>query len=315
MKLDVVLVFIFAIIIGIGLYFLYPLYFGESQQFMIQAANFSEFNDNSPLVDSDWSGGMLFYDNIRYSSNEISYSLDSRCDQNQISDAREAFQTIDKLTVLAFSENDNGEIFVSCPEEGERSKQDAMGGHYIAGEGGPSSVINTSNYYLILNGSIILYTDNKCDSPIIATHELLHALGFKHSSNKRSIMYNVSNCNQQISGDIIDRINNLYQDPSLADLTFVGGSASKTGKYVNFKIEVLNAGLKKSNDFKLKLFINGKETGKYNIESLVPGSGKILKVDNLFYVGNAQNLEFVVDDENNINEINEDNNQLAMAIG
>ena len=276
-----------------------------------------EDSNSESISDSEYPEGMLFYDNIRYSSSEISYSIDSRCDDGKSMDAREAFNIIQDRTILRFNEmaEGRGEIFINCPPEGEKPSEGIDSRHYIAGEGGPSSVINTSEYYLIKNGSIILYTDNRCDRPIIAIHELLHALGFKHSSNKKSIMYAVSNCNQEITGDIIDKINVLYKDPSLADLKFIYGEGSKSGRYVNFNIEILNSGLRDSGDFILTLYINEKKTGTYDIGNLESGSGKILKVENLFFVGNPEKLEFRVDEDNMVNEINEENNKLSMVIG
>ena len=73
---------------------------------------------------------------------------------------------------------------------------------FIAGEGGPTSITNTSLYNVILKGKILLYKKSECEEPIVELHELLHVFGFDHSQDPNNIMFNLSSCNQEISQDI-----------------------------------------------------------------------------------------------------------------
>jgi len=76
-----------------------------------------------------------------------------------------------------------------------------------------------------------LLRKSSCSTPNIAIHELLHALGFKHSSNPENIMYHITQCEQNISKDMIDYINELYAIPSLPDLKLHNTSAKLKGDF------------------------------------------------------------------------------------
>jgi len=147
---------------------------------------------------------------------------------------------LQNYTILNFHEvNTNGEVNVYCSDEvkGLTNK------YFIAGEGGPDFIINTSNYNIILNGTVLLYRANKCDRPVVVMHEILHVLGFKHTIDKNSILYATSNCNQEITKEVIDEIDYLYKDPSLPDLEFTKLNATKQGVFLNFETEIKNVGL------------------------------------------------------------------------
>ena len=100
--------------------------------------------------------------------------------------------------------------------------------HFVAGEGGPTLVINTTVYAIILEGKIALYRHEICDEPQIALHELLHALGFDHNSNSKSIMYPITNCAQELDDYIVQTINQLYSVPSRGDLLIEEIDANKS---------------------------------------------------------------------------------------
>src|SRR3989338_4388645 len=271
--------------------------------------------DNLPLVNEavidDFPNGTLFYHNLRFKDRYISYSLNETCDESKIKDVRLAFDILQNETVLNFEEKDKGDIWVSC----SNSSNVPQDGFFIAGEGGPTSIINASNFYIINGGTILLYRDNFCKTPIVAIHEILHVLGFKHSSNKKSIMYEVSDCNQRLSPDIIEVINSIYDYPTLPDLTIRKVDAIKEGRFLNFEAEIFNSGLDFSLNSKIGVFADGKLIGEYDIGELKAGEGKIIKVSNLRTSYNFEEISSKVDFEENIFEIYEDNNERILVVG
>ncbi len=265
---------------------------------------------NNQIYD-EYPDGVLFYPNLRFSKRDLTFTIGSACSEKRGQDAREAFSVLDNNTILRFNELElNGDIEVTCSELSRSPDED----YFIAGEGGPSAIINTSKYYVILNGTILFYRDNKCDEPIVALHEILHVLGFKHSSNPKSIMYNVSSCEQRLTNEIIEVINEVYQDPTLPDLTVLNPIAKKKGIYLDFYIEVFNAGLDYSSESFVSIYADKKEIAKYDLGELNVGAGKSVNVTNLRVIWPFTELSFVADPNERMFEIDEKNNEIKLVV-
>ncbi len=313
--LSIGLIIILLGIIGFIIYQIYPIidskYFSEIENFVPvkdDGANASIVNN---LILDDFPEGALFYDNMRFQDKRISYFIDVMCSDERANDARNAFRLLEENTILNFYEvNLGGQIEVSCSDIERRVDED----YFVAGEGGPSSIINASNYYVINNGTIFLYRDNSCSKPIVAIHEILHVLGFKHSINKDSIMFNTAKCNQKISNDIIDTIYDIYSVPELPDLIIREAKAEKKGIDFSFDVEIINAGLDESSPMNLTLYGNNKIIGVYNIGKMNIGTGKEIVVSGIRVNKNLQEVSFIIDDEGIINEINEGNNRYDLVI-
>ncbi len=323
MKWEFVLLVVLIVALGVAGFLLYTLYYpAETKYFTISEEGLSDSGNNMDSVDNSLSeldgeasypGGMLFYDNIRFPSRNISYYISSDCSDVKKDDARRAFAIIADKTIIDFYEVvNNGQIEVSCSEE--RVLQDEFAEHFIAGEGGPSSIINTSFYQVILNGTILFYRSNECSTPIVAMHEIFHVLGFKHSINRKSIMYNFSECNQQIGQEIIDKIYMLYGDSSLPDLYFQSINATNTGRYINFEAQILNGGLAISKNVSFSVYANSEKSSNYEIGALEIGAGKIIRVENLAVMYDTKNLTFIIDEKDSILEINKKNNKKNLII-
>ncbi|HLF53742.1 MAG TPA: matrixin family metalloprotease, partial [Candidatus Nanoarchaeia archaeon] len=252
-----------------------------------------------------------FYPNMRYKDKRISYSLESVCSQKKWENVEEAFSILTERTILSFyHSSDNPEITVLCSEVSPKSEEK---GHFVAGEGGPSEIINTTNFAVILNGRISLYRDEKCDEPNIAIHEILHALGFDHYNNPKSILYPVTGCNQEIDSEIISDINRLYSLDSLPDLTIESLNANRTGRYLNFDINISNIGLAESVGARLNIYKDSDRIANFTLGDLDVGVKRLLFVQNLRIPGGSDNLLFEVESDDS-GELSFANNRAEISL-
>jgi hypothetical protein len=252
-----------------------------------------------------------FYPNLRYQDKNIKYSISDSCDAKKRKSAEDAFSVISELTILNFEEDKaNPEIAILCSDIAPSADEK---NHFVAGEGGPSKIIDTGNFEVILFGKVSLYRTDVCEEPKVAEHEILHALGFDHNSNRDSILYPITDCKQQIDQDIIEDINRLYSVPSLPDLVIDEVSAERTGKYIGFKINISNKGLIDSNDAILYVYSSDKEIYNYLLSDMGMGKRKVLTITNLFSISASDMLRFEIKTPEN--EISKDNNIADISLG
>ena len=264
----VALVFLF-IVLFVALFILWYNLPGKEVEFL-------EYKSNISVNLSQKSA--QFYPNMRYPDRVISYSLDDNCGPEKQGDFERAADILEQNTLLDFTRKDGGEIVVFCSNLSPEPEEE---GHFIAGEGGPTEIINASEYAVILAGKISLYRPENCDIPQVALHELLHALGFDHNKNEQSIMYPITDCDQQLDQYIINDINSLYSQPSYPDVLVEDLEANKTGRYLNFDIVVANHGLKKAANSTLSVEVEDIVIKKFDLGALDIGAKKSLMVSNL----------------------------------
>lgn len=298
--LDFVIFLLLAVFLVGGVYFLWTYFPSEPTPFDKYVSNFSEdFPENS----------IQFNPNMRYSDKRIGYSVSESCSNKKKNDFLDAVILLESKTVLDFYESSKPEIIISCSNIAPEPDEE---GHFVAGEGGPSVIINSTNFAVITLGKIALFKPESCDTPQVAAHELLHALGFDHNSNKDSIMYPVTNCDQTIDGDIVTEINRLYNIPSAADLVIENIEATKSGRYLNFEIIVANRGLKGVRDSVLKISTRGEVIKEFDMEDLSLGSRKSLAVTNLQIPRGSDSVSFEITTPEN--EISNSNNFANIAL-
>jgi hypothetical protein len=266
-------------------------------------------NQNSNFsVNSSASEEMQFYPNMRYQSSNISYRIDSRmCTLQKLSDIKTALGTVGNLTVLNFYPVDsNEELSVTCSSEVVVNKD-----FFVAGEGGPVNITKTDNFNVIFNGKVLLLRDSKCATPNVAIHEVLHALGFKHSGNPNNIMYEITDCGQVIGDDIPKLINELYAAPAEPDLAFDDVSANIEGRRLNANISIRNNGLQKSGDAKLVIYADGKKIKEEDIAPIGVGYGLKIFFTNVFVADlNVEEIEFEI--QAPFSELEKNNNRIRL---
>jgi len=275
--------------------------------------NTTEFNlspDSALLIansSAESNDELQFYPNMRFPSPDISYRIEN-CSVQREKDMNDAFEIIEEKTVLSFYAVKYGEeIKVTC--------NDTIiieGNLFTAGEGGPVNVSIIGEFYVIESGKILLLKDSNCKTPNVALHELLHVLGFDHSEDSDSIMYEISECEQTMGYDIIDRINKIYSVPTQPDLVFENASALMHGQYLNIAYSIRNNGLKYSGISIIKILANEKEIQEIEIPAIEMGEGIQGYMINIFVkqIG-IEEIEFII--ENDFEELHKLNNRIYFS--
>jgi len=298
--LEFVIVAIFIFLFGFGFYFIFGYLPGETEYFREYSYNFSDGNE---------SGGQ-FYPNMRFRDRKISYEIEESCSNSKIREIRTALDIIEKKTVLSFYQDNSGEISFLCSSIAPTPEQK---NHFVAGEGGPTEILNINRYSLIFSSKVSLFRTGNCEEPLIALHEIFHALGFDHNTNKRSIMYPITDCEQEIDDYLIESINMLYREDSLPDLTIEKLAAEKSGGRLSFNITISNMGLRDASDSELVVLGDDIEIKRFELGRLEIGAKKILGVQNLRSARDLRKLSFYVKQKNG-SELDESNNLANLFI-
>jgi len=266
----------------------------------------ASFNNSFPSYTTTQ---LQFYPNMRFPSSNISYRIVD-CSLEKSSNMIDAFNFIADQTVLEFYSVDDGqEITVTCGSEIKESEQ----GFFIAGEGGPTNITSTDRYNVISSGKVLLLRESRCPQSNIGIHELLHVLGFDHSTESRSIMYPISSCSQVVTEDIFQAIDAVYQDPSYADLAFRNVSAELNDGYLNVRFTVTNQGLVSSSSTVIDISSGDWKIDSVELDPLVVGYGRIVKLTNVrLFPHSIENITFTI--QNTSAEIETANNEVTLSV-
>ncbi|MDO8609126.1 MAG: matrixin family metalloprotease, partial [bacterium] len=245
--------------------------------------NYSDFGQSYGTsnfsISADDKNDMQFYPNMRFPESKISYKIYD-CPLQKEDEFIRALEILEEKTSLTFYKvNSNEEISASCD-----SKSEMKGGLIVAGEGGPTEVIKTDNFNVIMKGHLVLLRNSDCKDPNIALHEILHVLGFDHSQNPENVMYNITACDQKLGDDTIDLINKIYSYPTLPDLNFENVSAKTHGRYLDTVIGIRNDGLKKADDTKIIIYADDEQVKEIDLRSLDIGEGVQITLNNSWIV-------------------------------
>lgn len=282
--------------------------YGVAEDLMV-----SDYDTSINNITSYSDSKLQFYPNMRFNHNAITYRVNPNCTSQQAEKFGEATQALNnKIKGLLITQepwiNEEADIEVLCGREFLES-----GDVFVAGEGGPKFVLNSSLFTIIIGGKVVLYRDS-C-SYNVELHELLHVFGFTHSNNRFSVMYNNSYCNQFLTGDIINELTRLYAYQPLPELFFEEISVTKHGSYLDFNITVENEGMINSGNISMDLLANDKFLQKFSLGIVEFGGGRILRTKNINLPSrNIKNVTFIIDPENKVAEYKKDNNRITLEV-
>lgn len=261
-----------------------------------------------------------FYPNMKFNHNKLTYFIDPNCNEDRVQRMEQAFDEITKnVPLISFFKSEvDPDIEISCTNT-NRLNLDKK--HFVAGEGGAKEIIQTGNYNIITEGIILLYDNSKvrttnCDYPNVEIHELLHVLGFDHSENKRSIMYPfIESCDQLLDKSIVTQLKTLYSQENLPDLYFDKLEVSKKGRYIDFDLTVKNSGSIKSGETIITILDGTNIIEQRSLGDIDFGAGITLTTTNMRLKRlNPDQINFIIDKENSIKELDEDNNVATITL-
>ena len=303
----IVVIFAFSLL-ALSIFYLYDNLPGEKIPLSIQQKT------ESKILPIDYGLTPVFSEKLRFNHNKISFYIDPVCSRkrkNAMFDAFLIFQ--EEMEIISFYEleDSDADITVECPN----SPIEVSEGYLAAGEGGPFEIINTELFKVINKGKIFLYEDPQCEYPIVEVHELLHVFGFDHINNPKSAMYNISNCQQRITPDMISTIQSLYSIKPLVDLYIENISATKNNRYLDFNITIKNQGLLDAPKTTLTIFSEEKKIDEVELEEIEIGTGRTIQIKNMkMFSRSIEEVEFAIDINNLISELDKKNNQIKMVL-
>lgn len=255
----------------------------------------------------DYGKTPVFQENLRFSTNNISYHIDISCPKDRKEKMIQAFDLFqEEMGIISFYEgSSSSDILVGCSNDFIELGENL----FAAGEGGPSEIINATVFKTIKKGKIILYQESRCDYPVVEIHELCHVFGFDHSENEKSIIYPSYRCDQRITPDMVEIINELYSIEPLPDLVITELVAVKKGKYLDFNITVLNEGYTTANNVSLGVFVDEELIQDNYFGEIAVGFGRTLNSQNV-KMPSIKDIEvkFFVDFNGLVRELEEENN-------
>lgn len=262
-----------------------------------------------------------FYSNMKFNHNKISYRIETGCPEEKKQRMIEAFNELSKhVPKITFYEiTTTPDIEILCSQNNNEQINEK---HFIAGEGGAKEIIETERFNIITEGIIYLYDNSnlktlKCDYPNVEIHELMHVFGFEHSKNPKSLMYSLlESCEQKLDQKIISLLNNLYSMENFPDLYFEDAKAIKKGRYLDFNLTIKNSGSIDSETTTIIILEDNKEIDKRELGQIKFGAGMTLQTVNLkLNKLDPKKIEFIIDKDNEIKELDEENNVARIELG
>lgn len=301
-------------IVILGYFYLWENPFEGPKFLQIRNSNKLVIPTNLDLNLSD--GITQFYPGLRFNHKDISFYIDPGCGDGKKIRMLQAFLLISEETgVLDFYPfpSDTADILIDCSGALKKSEEKS----FIAGEGGPTKILNSTIYPIIVQGRIILYNESSCKEPVVEVHELLHVLGFEHINNPERILFPYLECSQTIDPRIIKVIQELYLTEALPELYFKEISTSRSGIYLDFNVLIKNEGIGDAEGVLLQVYDGTVESrnkvGSFNLETIKMGEGKALEVKNLrISFSSTDKIIFVIESDNS--EYSFENNQIGMVL-
>lgn len=147
--------------------------------------------------------------NPRWYTNRLTFSMEGNCSATQRDKMLESMSYLVKntRTSLNFAEVTDG-----CPDIIIRCAGPSVVIDLEEGIGEANVTYVHEGYYSVITKAELQFPadDNLCSRPVVQLHELLHAFGFKHSSEPTDIMYIRFGCLQDIRSGMKSDLAQIY---------------------------------------------------------------------------------------------------------
>jgi len=155
---------------------------------------------------------------------------------------------------------------------------------------------------------------NKCSAYWRAAHEVGHALGFGHTTDKTSVMFGFGEtCIGTAGRDVEDGMQQMYLDfPNDADIRVNYVQGLRVGNIFQLWYDFSNVGVEDTGPFGAGIYDGGNEIIDMGFSTIAPGERSQGRLELEIPDGTYVTLEFIADDENNIAEIDEDDNSVEL---
>lgn len=259
----------------------------------------------------------MMSDRMRWNSSTISYyskineSVNAKVIKNAIDIWNKESNGIIKFVEVDAPEKAN--FVIRFAKGGEFSEQPASKLIIVVLGEAQLDILDTGLFNLTKSAEVIYTpTSGGCEDNITAIHELGHVLGFAHTSDVNSVMFNSVDCKGKITNEMKQSLDALYSIKEFPDLYFGPMEIKKIGTALDINVSIANRGLITSKPVIIDITVDGKFVGTKNVPSIEAGKdwGEKFNVD----VGVGFNsIELEIDKQNVQEEFDKENNKINLV--
>ena len=171
----------------------------------------------------------------------------------------------------------------------------------------------SARYKLIRDNLTLIYPEQRLE--VCEDRNEIIKFGIKEIINQAMELEVEDFRNLDTISDMIELINNLYSIEPLGDAVLKDVEAVKRGRYLDFNVSVLNEGLIGIDEIELTIVADGEVVQVMDMGEIGIGYGRTLKASNVKLPSrNVDVIDFILDKDNNVRELNEDNNAISMVV-
>lgn len=190
----------------------------------------------------------MMSDRARWNSSTITFysKIDDSVNANVVKNAVDTWnrETAGTIKFVEADSQEKANFVIRFAKSGEFSGQPASKLIILVIGEASLDTVDTGLFNLTKSAEVIYTpTSGGCEDNITAIHELGHVLGFAHTSDVDSVMFNTVDCKGKITDEMKQTLTALYSIKELPDLHFGPIEARKTGDSLQVNFTIFNRGL------------------------------------------------------------------------